>query len=213
MLEDSVVFGHKGRAETVVAHRSALTTMRKDRTMADRADITPALMRQLLRYEAGTGKLFWRERNASIIPDLRLRCSWNGQYAGQEAGHINNKGYRTVDVLATNMRAHRVVWAIVHGVFPKGIIDHINGVRDDNRIANLRDVSTQESAKNRGRQKNNPSGCVGVAPRDGRWRVMIGTNGKRINLGTFSTFEDAVRARKTAEKKFGFHPNHGLSVR
>jgi len=126
--------------------------------MADKPDITPELLRQLMRYEPESGKLFWLNRSGSIVPDLRERNSWNARYAGKEVGAVNGKGYLTLEILRSSQKAHRVAWAIYYGEWPNGLIDHINGDRTDNRILNLRVVTIGESAKNRGLQKNNPSG-------------------------------------------------------
>lgn len=181
--------------------------------MADKPDITPELLRQLMRYEPESGKLFWLNRSGSIVPDLRERNSWNARYAGKEVGAVNGKGYLTLEILRSSQKAHRVAWAIYYGEWPNGLIDHINGDRTDNRILNLRVVTIGESAKNRGLQKNNPSGYSGICPRGSNWRVTLGVNGKRINIGTFDNLQEAVLHRKLAEIEYGFHFNHGDRVR
>lgn len=101
---------------------------------------------------------------------------------------------------------HRVVNAT-----PKGLhTDHISGNTLDNRSVNLRSVTTQQNQQNCAVGKNNTSKVVGVGltPK-GRWRAYIFVDYKQIHLGHYDNFEDAVSARKEAEKLYGFHENHG----
>jgi len=104
-----------------------------------------------------------------------------------------------------------VIWAIFYGEWPSGQVDHINGVRDDNRIVNMRDVSHQDNCRNAARPRTNTSGVSGVVwdkPHK-KWRAEIRANGKMKNLGRFAIFDDAVAVRKSAEVEYGYHPNHG----
>ncbi len=97
---------------------------------------------------------------------------------------------------------------------PSGEIDHINGDRTDNRICNLRDVTSAGNSCNRRRQDRNTSGVTGVAwdKRASRWQARIGLNGKQKYLGYFDSLDEAVAARKAAELELGFHPNHGRAA-
>lgn len=165
---------------------------------------TPEELRNLLRYEPETGKLFWLPREGNQ--------SFNTQCAGREAlTSISPLGYRRGTVHFKHLRAHRVAWAIHYGEWPDGEIDHINGDRADNRIANLRDVSHTINGRNLRRPLNNSSGVVGVnwQSREKKWRASITVNSKNIWLGEFASFEDAVAARLAAQKRHGFHANHG----
>lgn len=96
------------------------------------------------------------------------------------------------------------------GIKPREV-DHINHIRDDDRLRNLRSVTHQENHRNRAVNKNNKSGVVGVHQQKegGKWRAQIMIDGKQIMLGRFHKKEDAIKARKEAEKKYGFHKNHG----
>ncbi|BAK66879.1 conserved hypothetical protein [Sphingobium sp. SYK-6] len=181
--------------------------------MANRSDITPELCRQLLRYEPETGKLFWRKRGMEWFSDRRSYSTWNAKYAGREAFLVRTEdGYLKGLLLRSSFRASRVVWAIVHGVWPKGEIDHINGVKDDNRVANLRDVPRSVNARNRGMRRNNRSGITGVKLdlNSLRWHATIRGNGKNLFLGSFENRVDAIAARKAAEVEFGYSEGHGL---
>ena len=173
---------------------------------------SPELLRQLLRYEPDTGKLYWKERTPDMFDDGRCK-SFNSQFANKEAFTFTGRdGYKHGNVL--NQRpylAHRVIWAIVHGKWPLNHIDHINGIRDDNRIVNLRDVSRGQNQRNLKLPTNNTSGVIGVswANREKKWNAYITVDRRRRSLGYFTDFAEAVSARKEAEAKYDFHPNHG----
>lgn len=185
--------------------------------MAAKTLPTPQYLRQLLRYEPESGKLFWRERPADLFKPDGYRtpegcaANWNSRWAGKEAftatngpGHLHGR----IDYKA--YLAHRVVWAIHYGEAPKHEIDHINHNPADNRIENLRDVSHAENQRNHPLRKRNKSGTHGVAQlKCGKWYSRIKNGGKLIHLGYFDRLEDAVAARKAAEARLGYHANHG----
>ena len=129
---------------------------------------------------------------------------------GKEAKNTNLKGHLHITHDGILLKYHRLAWAIYYGEWPKDQIDHINGIRGDNRIANLRSVSNQENSKNRRRSSNNTSGYMGVSFHKGsrKWQSYICVDGKFIFLGKFADKEDAIIKRKTAERDYGFHQNH-----
>jgi hypothetical protein len=172
---------------------------------------------ELLTYDPETGSLHYRERTAHDFQAVgkfsaALRALlWNAQYAGAEAfTQIVPGGYHRGWIKAHNYMAHRVIWKMVTGEDPDQV-DHINGNRADNRIANLRSVGRVVNGQNRGVGSNNQSGVVGVSyhRRIGAWMAQITVNGSRHHLGYFPTLALAADARKKAEREFGFHPNHG----
>lgn len=185
--------------------------------MATKADITPELLRQLLRYEPETGKLFWKPRSPfHFVSENRLSKEaradvFNKQNAGKMAFYDAGKGYMATKIMGVSLKAHRVAWAIYYGEWPDGQIDHINHNRSDNSIGNLRVVSNAENQRNGGMRSDNKSGVCGVIWSSDRnkWRARITVNGKIKNLGCFTLLADAVGARKAAEASYGFHPNHG----
>lgn len=188
----------------------------EDHVMASKALPSPEVLRQLLRYEPDTGKLFWLPRepkwfkgNDRMKPE-HFCASWNSSYANTEAGSHNGKGYFGIHIFGRNYKAHRVIWAIYYGNWPKGHIDHINHQASDNRIINLRDVSQAENNKNRPPQSNS---CVfvGVYKHQScnRWVASIGHQGKQVYLGLFACVGLAIKARRDAERRFGFHAGHG----
>lgn len=185
--------------------------------MAKKALPCPTVLRQLLRYEPETGKLFWRERGPEwfapkgTMSAEGISSNWNSRHAGREAFTSPTRVYRSGSVLGASVMAHRVAWAMVHGVWPKLQIDHINGNKWDNRLCNLREVTARENCRNKPSQKNTGPYGVGVRWVKGRekWQASIKANGRTHFLGHFKDGEDAVAARKMAEQKYGFHENHG----
>lgn len=129
-----------------------------------------------------------------------------GTKAGDIAGGIKPNGYRVIWIGA-NYMAHRLAWLYVHGTWPEGQIDHINRVRDDNRIANLRSVACAENIQNRDRQGNNVSGFKGVFRAKGnrRWTAQITANGVQMHLGTYETAEAAHAAYCAAAARLHTH--------
>jgi len=169
---------------------------------------SPELLRKVLRYEAETGKLFWLVR-----PNMRK--SWNTRYAGKEAfAYKNRRGYLRGAISGKCCKAHRVIWAIVHGVWPDQI-DHINHDKSDNRIENLRSVYAKDNAKNMSKSKANTSGYTGVtwSTKDSKWYSRIMIEGKCKHLGSFDDINDAIAVRLSANEKYNFHANHGKSRR
>jgi len=128
---------------------------------------------------------------------------------GTLAGSPRGDGYLSVKVNNIAYRAHRIIWLITFGRWPSEQIDHINGVRDDNRIENLREVSVQGNQRNQHIRIDNTSGIPGVYFDLGAWRARIKVDGKYVDLGRFKTKEEAFVARKGAEARYDFHPNHG----
>jgi hypothetical protein len=124
----------------------------------------------------------------------------------------NGKSYLKVSFGTKNgkvfLLAHRVAWFLFYGEWPDKI-DHINGNGCDNRIKNLRSVTTTENNRNMKLFKTNSSGVTGVYKVKDRWNAMIWCGNKQINLGVFDTKDEAVAARKGAEKANGYHINHG----
>ena len=144
--------------------------------------------------------------------NLLWRVSLGCKKAGDIAGSVTNFGYRDAHYDGKHYLAHRIIWEMHNGPIPEGAeIDHMNHNRLDNRIENLRLVSHSENQKNQKAHRMNTSGVTGVHWCKSRckWVARITVDGKHINLGGFDSKDSAVSARKTAEKRFGFHGNHG----
>ena len=161
--------------------------------------ITQERLKELLHYDPDTGVFTWKE-------------SRGGVSIGGSAGTLNQYGYISILIDRRSYLAHRLVWLYVHGEFPVNSIDHINHVKLDNRMENLRDANESVNSMNRPMQKNNKSGHTGVHWHKGnkKWFASIKVDRKSIGLGLYVELSDAVKARKDAEKKYKFHENHGI---
>lgn len=120
------------------------------------------------------------------------------------SGWKHKDGYVYIHILGKTYSAHRLAWFFVTGEWPKKDIDHINGVKHDNRIENLRDVDKSINAQNEVRvRKNNPTGLMGVWFRKDRnkWVASIRIHRKSIRLGAFLTKEEAHKAYIEGKRK------------
>lgn len=162
-------------------------------------------------YNADTGVISWRERPCHHFASEGYQRSWNSKFANTAAGYLAEDGYLEIGIRDKNHKAHRIIWAIYTGSYPEQYIDHLNGVRSDNRICNLRAVDKQENGVNTKIHSNNSSGVSGVmwCKRTKRWEVYIRAEGKKKHLGRYVEFDVAVNVRRQAEITYGYHPNHG----
>ncbi len=160
--------------------------------------LTQARLKELLHYNPDTGIFTWR-------------ANYSSRTKGEPAGNVHHKGYVRIGIDMCSYFAHRLAFLYMLGDFPKHGTDHINHVKDDNRWVNLRDVSQKLNNKNITLPKNNTSGVVGVYWNKLRhkWQAYVIVNKKQIHLGLFNCITAATIARKTAEVKYDFHPNHG----
>jgi len=160
--------------------------------------ITQKRANELLRYDPDSGYLFWR-----AIPRRGIR-------GGNRAGGISH-GYITVGIGGRRYPTHRIIWLMHYGRFPEQI-DHIDHDRSNNKLENLRSVTNAENQRNRTISRKNTSGITGVYWHKlaAKWVAQIAFKGKVIYLGIFTDIGDAIKARKMAEKKYQYHPNHGM---
>ena len=165
------------------------------------SDVTQAELKELLNYDPDTGVFKWR-----VSPRM-------GISVGTNAGCLSSWGYLIIRIKGKPYRAHRLAWLYVYGEWPEGELDHINHDRIHNRIENLRIVSRFENSRNQKMRTNNTSGVTGVYWNKvyQKWYAYIQLRGKLKYLGRSTDKQVTIEARKTAEKKYGFHPNHGLS--
>jgi hypothetical protein len=167
-------------------------------------------LRKFFNYDPETGIFTWKERQKGHWPSgkyQKMNCvTWNSQYAGKVAGSKHESGYTIIQFGTRNLRAHRLAWIYMNGDAPFGDLDHINRVKDDNRICNLRIVDRSQNMRNYLLCKNNTSGVRGVSwnKQFFRWDVNIKVGMKNIHIGVYKDFDDAVKARYEAEVKYNF---------
>ena len=174
--------------------------------------ISSSYVVSLLRYDPADGAMYWRPRQSHQVSCPEMLDNWNRRYAGKRAGSSNSDGYEVIRVGGNQFRTNRLVWELLHGPIPDGMqIDHVNGDRRDNRAANLRAVTITENNRNMRLSHRNTSGLHGVVflHRYNRFQAHIVVDRKHIYLGYHKTLIDASAARKSAEFRHGFHPNHG----
>lgn len=161
--------------------------------------LTQQRVRDLLSYNPDTGTFVWIKPTAR-----RVRV-------GDLAGYNDGGGYLRVSIDGKKIKNHRLVWLYVYGYLPDGDIDHINGIKDDNRISNLRFVSHKDNSRNRAMNVNNRSGVTGVRldKKINKWVAYIRIDGIQNYLGSHDDKFNAICARKSAENRYGFHQNHG----
>lgn len=162
--------------------------------------ITRDYINSILHYNPETGVFTWAKPVGKKIK------------IGMRAGTLNPKGYRVIIIAGKIHREHRLAFLCMTGEMPLNEVDHINGVRDDNRWINLRLATKFENQWNQKKPTNNTSGLKGVCwnKRDKRWVAKVGFNGDVIYLGGFSSknnAEDAVRRYR--ERLHGKFTNHG----
>lgn len=148
-------------------------------------------VRDYLEYDAETGAFTWRARRSNRVP------------AGSSAGSVDAGGYIIIPINGQNYKAHRLAWLYVNGEWPDGQLDHINGAKTDNRIANLRIATPAENAANRSRRSNGRSGLKGVSwcNRNGRWLASIRHHGRNRHLGYFDDPNEAHAAYADAARE------------
>lgn len=119
-----------------------------------------------------------------------------GAVAGGKAGCLRRDGYKEIRFDGKLWLAHRIAWALHFGEFPTERLDHRNGNRSDNRIANLRLATNAENSRNKGKYSNNASGHKGVSwsKQSGKWMAHIMTNGSRKHIGYFTDLNEAAAA-------------------
>jgi hypothetical protein len=157
--------------------------------------LTAARVRELFNYDPETGRLIRRMRTS------------NNTKAGDIAGHTHGSGYVYLGADKREYKAHRLVWLYVHGEWPKGVIDHINGDKADNRLANLRDVSHAMNLQNiKKARADSASGIAGIRKnsKSDKWQARITLAGVQKYLGSFPTQAEASAAYIAAKREF--HP-------
>jgi hypothetical protein len=177
-------------------------------------NITQEELRSFVEYDRDSGVFIWRIRDRRWHTSDRVIKTFNSNYAGKTAGTVftnqSGKSYITIGILYSKFYAHRLAILYEDGMLPVEV-DHIDGNGLCNAYANLRVVTHQENNLNTRLPITNSSGIMGVTRhvRNGKWQAQITVSGTNHYLGQFDDICEAEFARKEAEKRFGFHKNHG----
>lgn len=165
----------------------------------ERADIA----RETLSYDPETGEII------RIKSDIR-HPQLVGKSACFEVEDVWRMKYFSLTIMYRQYMAHRVAWLLYYGSWPTMLIGHEDGDGRNNRISNLRLVTNSQNAKNV-KKVPSKSGHTGVRWHSigKKWNARIKADGVEHSLGLYDDIEDAIAARKAAEVKYGFHPNHG----
>ena len=148
-------------------------------------ELTAEYVRERLNYDPDTGLFTWR-------------TTWNPKFIGKNAGHMRHagkaNGYVCICLKNREIFAHRLAWFYVYGKWPNGALDHINRVKNDNRIANLREALPWQNAANIDLPAHNRTGFKGVTWRKHakKWCAEISILGRSFHLGSFDTAEEAA---------------------
>ena len=162
--------------------------------------LTQDYLKSLLHYDPVTG-LFTRIKKRS------------GCEVGDVAGTSCN-GYIAIMIDCRLYYAARLAFLYMEGEMPLLHVDHIDGNPSNNSWVNLRLVTHSENQRNQKLPRHNTSGHMGVGwdKQCGKWVAQIMVNNKTKKLGRFARIEDAIAARKAANIKYNFHPNHGRTL-
>lgn len=154
-------------------------------------NISQEYLRSILSYNNDTGVFTWKNKMSARV------------FSGDVAGTIDNKGYRRIGFNGSYKRAHRLAWFYVHGYWPKQQIDHINRIRDDNRIENLRETSSLGNSRNR-TSSINKFGVLGLSwcEKTQQFYSRITVKRKTKYIGYYPDMFNAICARKSAENKY-----------
>lgn len=154
---------------------------------------------ELITYDFRTGVFTWK------VPRKR-----NQVKAGSVAGSKMLTGYICIGIDGIRVYAHRLAWLMTFGEWPTMSLDHIDGDKTNNSIANLREATHAENAQNNRKPSHNTSGHVGVHwhKQSSKWHAYVTANKKRVLAGYFERKEDAINARIGLKAKLhSFNPD------
>jgi len=151
--------------------------------------LTHEKLKRVLRYEPGTGKFVWLEQIGR-------------SKVGEVAGSRQSSGYWQIWIDGESFLAHRLALFYIYGCWPSHDVDHVNGIRLDNRAANLREVDRGQNMQNQRRaRKDSATGFLGVVPNRKRFSAQIRKDKKTTCLGTYDTPEQAHEAYLAAKRR------------
>lgn len=165
--------------------------------------INVSFLKECLDYDPNTGLFTWKDRPEHHFKEGKygreVICrTWNKKHSGRQAfNHENGRGYLSGAINGKNYAAHRVAYAMMTGDWPSWTIDHINGIRTDNRFCNLREATPAQQMMNATKKQKQVRG-VACHSRKGKTRYSASI---RVHLGYFDTDEEAATAYEDAAQK------------
>jgi len=175
-------------------HNNSFNNLKDISHLNGKPELTHELLLEVLNYNPLTGKFNWK---------IKFNKKENSESTTKD-------GYKCISVFGKSYQSHRLAWFYIHKKWPNQI-DHIDHDKTNNVINNLRDITSLENNRNSSLSKRNTSGTTGICfiKQTKKWIAQINTKRNNIYLGTFINKEDAIKARKEAEERYGFHKNHG----
>jgi len=166
--------------------------------------MTQDQLKLLIHYDPLSGVFTWLKRE---------NTRWNTQWAGKVAGSKQKKGYWQLKIYSKAYKAHRLAFLYMIGCLPNNDVDHVNGIKTDNRWENLRDVTNTTNTRNQKKRTINVSGYTGVSKVSSKWRSTIMVDGTNTHLGYFECPYEAFKARQffiQNNPQLGFTGRHGI---
>lgn len=156
------------------------------------------IIRERLKYDPDTGDIIHRKRSPETCGE-KWATWWNDNHAGRVLSKRDKDGYICVELNCgkqkKSYRAHRIGWFLFYGQWPSTYLDHVNGVRDDNRINNLREIKHKDNRQNSLKRTILKEDGVFFNDKAGKWvayvYVVYGGTGRKRHLGAFNTEEEA----------------------
>lgn len=161
---------------------------------------TQTQLREYLSYDENTGELVWIKK-----PSKKTVLN------SRAGSLVTTTGYRSIHIFGKSYPEHHIIWCWYYGYYPTKQIDHIDQIRDNNRIKNLREVTQAVNSRNRSRRRNTRVEEAGIwfNRRTRRYVAEITLNQKKVYQRSFENVEDAITSRKAKLIELGFHENHG----
>lgn len=187
--------------------------------------LTLETAKEIWDYDPVEGTLTWKQRSRDRFSSENRWLKYNESKAGTSCGTLTKRGYVVVSFDGTQYYVHRLVWLLSYGEWPSEYIDHINRDKSDNKLENLRIVSSGENSRNVSKSSRNTSGQVGVSYCDqteiwrARWSNLDGSRGYFGRSARKWGFDEAKRLATEAYEKAmaelnlsgaGYTEGHGL---
>lgn len=154
--------------------------------------LTQKRVRELFDYDPETGLLTWKVNRRGSAK------------AGDAIKTVNGAGYVQLAIDSRPYLAHRVIWLWNYGYLPENQVDHINRIKVDNRVCNLREVSPSCNIHNSCVSTRNRTGVKGVRVDKHGCHASIMIGGRQIHIKTVHDFTEAVAHRLVAEQCLGY---------